>query len=264
MAWSTNIIINGEESLAKILREQLGLTGTKVGCDTGQCGACSVILNGEVVRSCVFKASRLKEGDRVTTIEGIGTPAKLHPLQKAWIKYGAAQCGFCTPGFIVSAKVLLEKNPSPTREDVREWFTKNRNACRCTGYVPIVDAVMEAAKVLRGELPEEELEFKMPADGRIWGGNYPRPTSVAKVTGTLDYGADLGLKLPDGSLQLALVQAHGEPRQHQGHRHLRGGEDARSLQDRYPQGYQGEKPHHRTHHLSLQQGGWLGPPHSLR
>ncbi len=202
-----NIVINNEDSLAKILREQLGLTGTKVGCDTGQCGACSVILNGEVIRSCVFKASRLKEGDCVTTIEGIGTPEKLHPLQKAWIKYGAAQCGFCTPGFIVSAKVLLDKNPNPTREEVREWFHKNRNACRCTGYIPIVDAVMEAARVLRGEIPEEELEFKMPGDGRIWGGNYPRPTSVAKVTGTLDYGADLGLKLPEGSLQIALVQA---------------------------------------------------------
>ena len=202
-----NLVIDNEDSLAKILREQLGLTGTKVGCDTGQCGACSVILNGEVIRSCVFKASRLKDGDCVTTIEGIGTPEKLHPLQKAWIKYGAAQCGFCTPGFIVSSKVLLDKNPSPTREEVREWFHKNRNACRCTGYIPIVDAVMEAAKVLRGEIPEEELEFRMPADGKIWGGNYPRPTSVAKVTGTLDYGADLGLKLPGDSLQIALVQA---------------------------------------------------------
>ncbi|HOO62495.1 MAG TPA: (2Fe-2S)-binding protein, partial [Synergistaceae bacterium] len=137
-----NLVIDNEDSLAKILREQLGLTGTKVGCDTGQCGACSVILNGEVIRSCVFKASRLKDGDCVTTIEGIGTPEKLHPLQKAWIKYGAAQCGFCTPGFIVSSKVLLDKNPSPTREEVREWFHKNRNACRCTGYIPIVDAVM--------------------------------------------------------------------------------------------------------------------------
>ena len=90
---------------------------------------------------------------------------------------------------------------------MREWFHKNRNAWRCTGYIPILDAVMEAAKLLRGEIPEEELEFRMPADGKIWGGNYPRPTSVAKVTGTLDYGADLGLKLPGDSLQIALVQA---------------------------------------------------------
>ena len=202
-----NLIIDGNVSLAKILREQVGLTGTKIGCETGHCGSCSVILNGKLVRSCILKARELADGDCVTTIEGIGTPAKLHPLQKAFVKHGAAQCGFCTPGFIVSAKVLLDQNPAPTREEVREWFQKNRNACRCTGYIPIVNAVMDAAKVLRGEMKEEELEFKMPEDGRIWGTTYPRPTAVPKVTGTLDYGADLGLKLPKGALHLALVQA---------------------------------------------------------
>ncbi len=202
-----NIIVKGEDSLAKVLREQLGLTGTKVGCDTGHCGACSVIVNNELVRSCIFKAGRIKDGDSVTTIEGIGTPNNLHPIQKAFIKHGTAQCGFCIPGFVVSTKALLDTNPSPTREDVREWFHKHRNACRCTGYIPIVNAVMDAAKVLRGDMKEEELEYKLPADGRIWGGTYPRPTAVAKVTGTLDYGADLGLKLPGNTLQLALVQA---------------------------------------------------------
>ncbi|MFA5621962.1 MAG: molybdopterin-dependent aldehyde oxidoreductase [Thermovirgaceae bacterium] len=202
-----NIIVKGEDSLAKVLREQLGLTGTKVGCDTGHCGACSVIVNNELVRSCIFKAGRIKDGDSVTTIEGIGTPNNLHPIQKAFIKHGTAQCGFCIPGFVVSTKALLDSNPSPTREDVREWFHKHRNACRCTGYIPIVNAVMDAAKVLRGDMKEEELEYKLPADGRIWGGTYPRPTAVAKVTGTLDYGADLGLKLPGNTLQLALVQA---------------------------------------------------------
>lgn len=202
-----NLIIDGNVSLAKILREQVGLTGTKIGCETGHCGSCSVILNGKLVRSCILKARELADGDCVTTIEGIGTPAKLHPLQKAFVKHGAAQCGFCTPGFIVSAKVLLDQNPAPTREEVREWFQKNRNACRCTGYIPIVNAVMDAAKVLRGEMKEEELEFKMPEDGRIWGTTYPRPTAVPKVTGTLDYGADLGIKLPKGALHLALVQA---------------------------------------------------------
>ncbi|HOG14272.1 MAG TPA: molybdopterin-dependent oxidoreductase [Synergistales bacterium] len=202
-----NIIVKGEDSLAKVLREQLGLTGTKIGCDTGHCGACSVIVNNELVRSCIFKAGRIKDGDSVTTIEGIGTPNNLHPIQKAFIKHGTAQCGFCIPGFVVSTKALLDSNPSPTREDVREWFHKHRNACRCTGYIPIVNAVMDAAKVLRGDMKEEELEYKLPADGRIWGGTYPRPTAVAKVTGTLDYGADLGLKLPGNTLQLALVQA---------------------------------------------------------
>ncbi|MGD9210463.1 MAG: molybdopterin-dependent oxidoreductase, partial [Desulfobacteraceae bacterium] len=116
-------------------------------------------------------------------------------------------CGFCTPGFIVSVKAMLDQNPNPSREDVREWFQSHRNACRCTGYKQLVDATLDAAKVMRGEKKPEELLFQMPADGKIWGSNYPRPTAVAKVTGTLDYGADLGLKLPKNTLHMALVQA---------------------------------------------------------
>jgi aldehyde oxidoreductase len=150
---------------------------------------------------------RVPEGATITTIEGVGTPEKLHALQKAFIKHGSAQCGFCIPGFIVSAKALLAENPDPSREEVRTWFTRHHNACRCTGYKPIVDAVMDAAKALRGDIDLADLDFTMPSDGRIWGSNYPRPTAVAKVTGTLDYGQDLGLKLPPDTLQLALVQA---------------------------------------------------------
>ncbi len=202
-----NLIVDEGAMLSTVLREQLGLTGTKVGCGQGHCGSCSVLLDGKVVRSCVTKMSRLPDGAKVTTIEGLGTPDCLHPLQKAWIKHGAAQCGFCSPGFIVSAKGLLDTNPDPTREEVRDWFQEHRNACRCTGYIPLVDAVMDAAKVLRGEMKEEELEFQLPSDGRIWGSKYPRPTAAAKVTGTLDYGADLILKLPNTSLCGALVQA---------------------------------------------------------
>ena len=201
------VIAPADESLATILRGQMGLTGTKVGCGQGQCGACNVIVDGKLVRSCVTKFSRVAEGATVTTIEGIGGPAGLHPIQLAWIAHGCAQCGFCSPGFIVSAKALLDENLSPSREEVRDWFQKHRNACRCTGYKPLVDAVMDAAKVLRGEMDAEALEFKIPEDGRIWGTKYPRPTAVAKVTGTLDYGADLGLKLPEERLHLALVQA---------------------------------------------------------
>ncbi|PID40021.1 MAG: aldehyde oxidoreductase, partial [Proteobacteria bacterium] len=201
------IVTEAKENLANVLREQLGTTGIKVGCGQGQCGACNVILNGKLVRSCITKMSRVEDGAAVTTIEGIGSPSGLHPLQLAWVAHGCAQCGFCSPGFIVSAKVLLDQNPSPTREQVRDWFQKNRNACRCTGYKPLVDAVMDAAKVLRGEMDADELNFKIPADGRIYGTKYPRPSAVAKVTGTLDYGADLGLKLPDNRLNLALVQA---------------------------------------------------------
>ncbi len=204
---SRTVIVRADESLANVLRGQLGLTGTKVGCGQAQCGCCNVILDNKLVRSCVTKMSRVPEGASVTTIEGIGTPGSLHPIQLAWIIHGGAQCGFCTPGFIVSTKAMLAENPSPTREQVREWFTMHRNACRCTGYKQLVDAVMDAAKVLRGEMKAESLMFTMPADGEIWGSKYPRPTAVAKVTGTLDYGDDLGLKLPPGALHLALVQA---------------------------------------------------------
>ncbi len=201
------LIAPADATLASILRDQLGLTGTKVGCGQGQCGACSVILDGKVVRSCITKLSRIDDGAQITTIEGIGTPNHLHPIQLAWMAHGGAQCGFCTPGFIVSTKALLDGNPNPSREDIRDWFQKHRNACRCTGYKQLVDAVTDAAKVLRGEMSADELVFKVPADNRIWGTKYPRPSAVAKVTGTLDYGADLGLKMPADTLHLALVQA---------------------------------------------------------
>ena len=195
-------------SLADVLRESLFLTGTKVGCGKGECGACSVILNGKLVRSCIVKMKQVPDGAAITTIEGVGSPDNLHPLQLAWIKYNGAQCGFCTPGFIVSAKALLDENASPTREEVREWFQKNHNACRCTGYKPLVDATMDAAKVLRGELTKDDLAYKMPADGKIWNtAFYPRPSAIPKVTGTVRYGADMILGMPKDTLHLALAQA---------------------------------------------------------
>ncbi len=201
------LVVDGEISLAQVLRTNLLLTGTKLGCGEGQCGACSVLVDGKVTRSCATKMKRVNDGARVTTIEGIGTPDHLHPLQIAWMAHGGAQCGFCSPGFIVSAKGLLDSNPAPGRDEVRDWFQKHRNACRCTGYKPLVDATMDAAKVMRGEMSIDELSFKIPEDGRIWGTKHPRPSALAKVTGTCDYGADLGLKLPEETLQLALVQA---------------------------------------------------------
>ncbi|MCB2149550.1 MAG: molybdopterin-dependent oxidoreductase [Deltaproteobacteria bacterium] len=202
------VIASADDSLANVLRGQLGLTGTKIGCGEAQCGCCNVILDNRLVRSCVTKMSKLAEGASVTTIEGVGTPDHMHPLQLAWIVHGGAQCGFCTPGFIVSAKALLAENPDPTREEIRDWFTKYRNACRCTGYKQLVDSVMDAARVLNGKMKAEELLFKMPSNGEIWGSRYPRPSAVAKVTGTLDFGHDLGLKMPEDTLYLALVQAN--------------------------------------------------------
>jgi aldehyde oxidoreductase len=201
------LVVDPESTLGDVLRKQLLFTGTKVSCNDGHCGACSVIVDGKLTLSCVTKMKRIPEGANIVTVEGIGTPENLHPIQMAFILHGADQCGFCIPGMIVSTKALLDRNPNPTREEVRAWLTQHHNACRCTGYKPIVDAIMDAAQVLRGEKPKSELEFKLPADGKIWGSKYPRPTGVAKVTGTLDYGQDLGLKMPPGTLQLALVQA---------------------------------------------------------
>lgn len=201
------VVASDDVMLSEVLREQLLLTGTKIGCGQGQCGACNVIMDGKLVRSCITKMKRVPYGAQIMTIEGIGGPNGLDPVQLAWIAHGGAQCGFCTPGFIVSAKALLTENPKPTREDVRDWFQKHNNVCRCTGYKPLVDATMDAAKVINGEMKVEDLEFKMPADGRIFGTKYPRPSAVAKVTGTLDYGADIGLKMPKETLYCALVQA---------------------------------------------------------
>ena len=211
-----NLYVNGMERtvfadnsdlLADVIRKSLRLTGTKVGCGKGQCGACNVIMDGKLIRSCITKMDRVPEGAAITTIEGIGTPADLHAIQMAWMVHGGAQCGFCTPGFIVSAKALLDTTPDPTREEIRDWFQKYKNACRCTGYKQLVDAVQDAAKVLKGAMTMKDLAYKIPKDGKVFGTNMPRPSAAAKVTGTWDFGADSGLRLPEGTLQLALVQA---------------------------------------------------------
>lgn len=201
------IITDPEAKLSDVLRKQLLLTGTKVGCGIGECGVCNVIMNGKVTRSCITRMKRVPDEAEIITIEGIGNHKNLNPLQLAWMIHGGAQCGFCTPGFIVSAKVLLDENPDPTREEVRAWFQKTRNVCRCTGYVPLVDSVMTAAKLLRGEITKEDIWFKLPEGASIIGTNYIRPSACEKVTGTWDFGADLGLKLPDGALHIKLVQA---------------------------------------------------------
>ena len=147
--------INGEEveflceprqSLLEVLRETLGLTGTKEGCNNGNCGACNVILDGALVNSCLVLAVEIN-GRNLTTIEGIATRQGLHPLQESFISHAALQCGFCTPGFIVAAKALLDQNPNPSETEVRRWLAGN--LCRCTGYDRIVRAVTDAAQVLQ-------------------------------------------------------------------------------------------------------------------
>jgi len=194
-----------KDSLADVLR-RIGLTGTKVGCDAGICGSCTVILNGELVRSCIKKIRNVEEYSKVLTIEGIGTPTHLHPIQVAFMNLGAVQCGFCTPGFIVSTYALLQKNNNPSRKEVRDWFQKHLNVCRCTGYKQIVDAVMAAAKVMRGEASVEDITFKEPKDGQYYGKPLARPSALAKVCGLADYGDDQELKMPPETLHVAVVQ----------------------------------------------------------
>jgi len=203
----TRVVVDAERSLADVLRKQMGLTGTKVGCRKAQCGACSVILNGEVKRACVIKMKRVEEDAEIITVEGIGTRENIHPLQVAWMVHGAAQCGFCTPGFIVSAKVLLEQNINATRQEVRDWFQKHKNVCRCTGYKPLVDAVMDAARLMRGEVTKEELWFNLPEGAKMMRTSLVRPSALGKVTGTWDFGEDLSSKLPEDTLHIKLVQA---------------------------------------------------------
>lgn len=200
------VLVEENETLASFLRERLLLTGCKIGCGQGHCGACNVIVDGKVTRSCITKLSRLPDNAEITTIEGIGTLSDMHPLQVAWMAHGCAQCGFCSPGFIMTSKVLLDNNPNPTREEVRDWFQQNRNLCRCTGYKPLVDAVMDAARVICGEITKEDLVFK-PTGDSIVGTSYIRPSAAQKVTGSWDFGADDALKMPKDTLRLALVQA---------------------------------------------------------
>jgi carbon-monoxide dehydrogenase small subunit len=136
-----------QQTLLEALRDTLELTGTKEGCGTGDCGACSVELDGRLVCSCLVLAAEVQDRD-VTTIEGVASPEALHPLQRKLLEHAGLQCGVCTPGVVVAARSLLNENPDPTEEEVRYWLAGN--LCRCTGYDKIVRAVLDAAAELRG------------------------------------------------------------------------------------------------------------------
>ena len=138
----TEFLCEPRQSLLEVLRDELRLTGTKEGCNNGNCGACNVLLDGRLVNSCLVLGLEI-EGREVQTVEGLATPERLHPLQQAFLEGAALQCGICTPGFLVAAKALLDKNPKPTEHEVRHWLAGN--LCRCTGYDKIVRAVLDAA-----------------------------------------------------------------------------------------------------------------------
>ncbi len=141
------LTVNPWESLLNVIREDLGLTGTKEGCGLGECGACTVIMDGMTVNSCLMLAVEA-DGKKITTIEGLAEGDKLHPIQEAFMEEGGMQCGFCTPGMIMSAKVLLDNNPNPDDDEIKKGIAGN--FCRCTGYTKIFASIKAAAKKMQG------------------------------------------------------------------------------------------------------------------
>ncbi len=143
---SRDVVVTPNMTLAELLREQLDLTGAKKGCEVGECGSCTVLIDGKPALACSTLAIAVRD-KQILTIEGLAQGSRLHPLQQAFIDHGAIQCGFCTPGAILMAKAMLDENPKPTRQEVKEGL--GGNLCRCTGYVKIIDAVMAAAETMR-------------------------------------------------------------------------------------------------------------------
>ncbi len=149
-----DLVIPVNRTLTQVLRENLRLTGTKQGCEMGDCGSCTVLMDGQPVNSCLVLAVEA-EGHEILTIEGLSAEGKLHPLQQAFVEHGSIQCGFCSPGMILTAKALLDKNPSPSQSEIREAISGN--LCRCTGYQKIVDAIESVGKkVIRCKWQEED------------------------------------------------------------------------------------------------------------
>lgn len=193
--------VDPEMTLLTFLREDRGLTGAKDGCSEGTCGACMVLVDGRARQACVQRMKRM-QGCSIETIESLSDGDLLHPLQFAMVREGAIQCGFCTPGLVLAGKALLDKNPDPSREEIRKAL--RRNLCRCTGYRPIIAAVQEAARLLREGVTEVPAGQLYPADDQVVGKAVARVDGVDKVTGRLEYSADLNV---EGMLHTKVLRA---------------------------------------------------------
>ncbi|EFK11738.1 aldehyde oxidase and xanthine dehydrogenase, molybdopterin binding domain protein [delta proteobacterium NaphS2] len=194
------VMVSPDFVLLDFLREELHLTGTKQSCDRkGQCGTCTVIVDGRAILSCVKKMIDL-EGADVITVEGLGTPDNPHLIQEAFVLAGAIQCGFCTPGMIMATKVLLDRNPNPSIPEIKKGL--ERNLCRCTGYTKIIDAVKLAGRFLRGETTPEKIRSNLKPD--MIGESHPRPSSMLKACGLAEFSADV---MPENALELAAVHS---------------------------------------------------------
>jgi len=197
---SHQFIVEPDRVLLDLLREDMLLTGAKQSCDRkGQCGACTVIVNGKAVRSCLQKVANL-DGAEVITVEGLGTPDNPHLIQEAYVLSGAVQCGFCTPGMIMSTKALLDRNPNPDVEEIKKAL--EHNLCRCTGYAKIIDAVTLAGRFIRGETTPDKV--RPDPNGPKIGVSHPRPSAMIKACGVAAFSADI--KLQD-ALELAVVRS---------------------------------------------------------
>jgi len=193
-------VVQPDRVLLDLLREDLHLTGAKQSCDQkGQCGACTVIVDGKAVRSCLAKAADL-DGAEIFSVEGLGTPDNPHLIQEAYVLSGAVQCGYCTPGMIMATKALLDRNPNPDTAEIKQALA--HNLCRCTGYVKIIDAVKLAGRFLRGEITPDQVRPD-PRSGMI-GVSHPRPSAMLKACGLAEFAADI--KVQDAA-EVAVVRS---------------------------------------------------------
>ncbi len=193
-------VVEPDRVLMDLLRDDLHLTGAKQSCDRlGQCGACTVIVNNKATRSCLTKVADL-EGAEVITVEGLGTPDNPHLIQEAFVLSGAIQCGFCTPGMIMAAKVLLDRNPDPDSEEIKKALA--RNLCRCTGYAKILDAVKLAGRFIRGETSPDQV--RPDPKGPKLHVSHPRPSAMIKACGLAEFSADIKIQ---GAAEIAVVRS---------------------------------------------------------